>query len=146
MDVNFCFLVFCSWGGPRQVTYRNAPGLQPVLPALQSPALCLVVQWQQVPLSALQPEPQDRAHWQHESWASLPLRPVGDGRAGRAPVSRCPSLTATFHASPRTAGSGGGLSGGGEGEPPSVWRHPLGGAASWPAGAVGRAGAGESYN
>lgn len=141
-STRFWFLP-CSWGGPRQVPYRDTAWLQPVLPALQGPALDLTVQRQQVPLAALQPEQEDRAHWQHEPWASVAFCPVGDGRAARAAVTGRPSLTASFDAAPRTAGSGGGLSGGGQGEPPSVWCHPLGGPSSWPAGAFGRAGAGQ---
>lgn len=134
----------CSWRGPRQVAHRHAPRLQPGLAALQSPAPRLAVQRQQVPLAALQPEQEGGAHRQHEPRAPLALRAVGDGRAARAPVARRPPIAASGDAPfPRPAGPGGGLSGGGEGEPPSVRRHPLGGPSSRPAGASGGAGAGK---
>lgn len=75
---------------PSQVPDGNAPRLQPGLATSPSPAHCPVtVQWQQVSLAALQPESQERPQWEHEPWAALAIRPVGDGRAagGSAPTN-----------------------------------------------------------
>lgn len=138
-------LLACSWRGPGQVAHGDAPGLQPVAAALQSPThfLLLLVQRQQVPLAALQPEQEDGARGQHEPRPPVTVRSVGDGGAARAHVPGGPALAAAHHAPQGTAGPGGGLPGGGEGEPATVRGHPLGGPASGAARASGRPGAGE---